>query len=370
MKKVMFLTNYPSPYRVQFFDELGKYMDVTVLFSERKEDKTHRSSDWYIQSQGHFQAVQLNRTLLIKGRDLCLDVTKWLKKDWDAIVLCGYSSPTIMAAMAYLRARKLPFYMEVDGGLVRQDSKIKYLFKKTLVSTASWWISSGHQTTKYLLHYGAKENAVFHYPFTSLWEKDILPQIPSPEEKQRLREKLGMTEPKIALYVGRYDPKKGMDDLLHAVPELAEDVGVYFVGGEPTQTHLEFCRENGVGNAHFVGFTKKDALAEYYKAADVLVLPTWSDVWGLVINEAMSFGLPVITTDQCVAGMELVEDGVNGYIVAVKDRNALTEKTNLLLRQDYRQMGANALETIRPYTVENMAKKHLEIFEAMPGGSR
>ena len=70
VKKVVFLTNYPSPYRVQFFDELGKYMDVTVLFSERKEDKTHRSADWYIQSQGNFKVVQLSRTAMVKGRDL------------------------------------------------------------------------------------------------------------------------------------------------------------------------------------------------------------------------------------------------------------------------------------------------------------
>jgi len=362
MKKVLFLTNYPSPYRVQFFDELGKYMDVTVLFSERKEDKTHRSADWYIQSQGRFQAVQLKKNTSIRGKDLCLDVTDHLKKKWDAIVLCGYSSPTIMLAMAYLRLRRIPFYMEVDGGLVRKDSRLKYLFKKLLVSSASWWISSGRETTRYLVHYGAKENRVFHYPFTSQWAREMQSQVPAPEEKQRLREKIGMTESKIALYVGRFDPKKGMDDLLHAIPELDQDIGVYFVGGEPDQTHLDFCKEKGITRAHFVGFTKKEELSQYYLAADVLVLPTKSDVWGLVINEAMSFGLPVITTDQCVAGMELVEPGVTGYIVPTTDQKLLIEKINLLFRQNYRKMGEAALEAVRPYTVENMVKAHVDIW--------
>lgn len=362
MKKVVFLTNYPSPYRVQFFDELGKYMDVTVLFSERKEDKTHRSADWYIQSQGNFKIVQLTRTAMVRGRDLCLDVTKYLKLDWDAIILCGYSSPTIMYAMSWLRMKKIPFYMEVDGGLVREDSKLKYQFKKTLVSAATYWISSGKQTTKYLVHYGAKEAQVFHYPFTSLWEKDILEKVPSDAEKQQLRKELGMSGEKILLYVGRYDPRKGMDELLHITPKLDENTGVYFVGGEPKEEHLTFCRENGVKNAHFVGFKKKDELALYYKAADVLVLPTWSDVWGLVINEAMAFGLPVITTEKCVAGMELVENGVNGYIVPIQREEALLEACRRILQEDYRKMGETALETIRPYTVENMVKAHVEIF--------
>lgn len=362
MKKLVFLTNYPSPYRVQFFDELGKYMDVTVLFSERKEDKIHRSADWYIGSQGHFKTVQLTKTTSIKGRDLCMDVTDWLKKDWDAIILCGYSSPTIMLAMSWLRQHKRPFYMEVDGGLIREDAAVLRWFKTKLISAASYWISSGKETTRYLVHYGAKPERTYHYPFTSLWEKDILKEVPSPEEKLRLRQQLGMSEEKILLYVGRYDPKKGMDDLLHTVPALDKNVGVYFVGGRPGEKHLVFCRDHGIENAHFVGFKKKEELALYYQAADVLVLPTWSDVWGLVVNEAMACGLPVVTTDRCVAGMELVDPGVTGYIVPIRDQLALKNACNQILSEDYRTMGKAALEKIRFYTVENMVKAHLDIF--------
>lgn len=363
MKHILFVTNFPSPYKVDFYDALSEDVQLTVLYSDKIEDQKHRDKDWFTQSAGGFRAVQLEkRVASFLGENLCLDVLDWLKKPYDAVVVCGYSSPTSMLSMAYLKLRGIPFYLQVDGGLIRPDSRLKYLYKKLLVSSASYWISSGSCTTKYLAHYGAKEERTFRYPFTSLWEKDILQELPSREEKQELRRKLGMTEEKVVLYVGRYDPKKGMDDLLAASAQLESDTGVYFVGGEPTREHLELCREKGITNAHFVGFTKKDALADYYKAADVLVLPTKSDVWGLVINEAMSFGLPVITTDQCVAGMELIQNGINGYIIPVDDNAALVEKTNALLAGDYRQMGAAALEAIRPYTIENMAKAHVEIF--------
>ena len=86
MKKVLFITNYASPYRVCFYDELAKYMDVTVLFSDRIEDKKHRSADWFISGEGRFKAVQLEKRVgSTGGRDLCLDVTKWVKQDFDAI---------------------------------------------------------------------------------------------------------------------------------------------------------------------------------------------------------------------------------------------------------------------------------------------
>ena len=364
MKKVLFITNYASPYRVWFFDELGKYMDVTVLFSDRRELKTHRDQDWFVESQGRFRAVQLKKRLLtLHNSDLCTDVIPWLKQPFDAIVVCGYASPTCMLAMAWMRMHRVPFYMEVDGGLIREDSGPMYRIKRMLIGGASGWISSGRYTTRYLTHYGAREADTFLYPFTSLWEKEILDTVPGDEERNALRKALGLEEEKIVLYVGRFTKPKGMDDLLHAAPCLDGDTGVYFVGGEPSEEHLEFCKEKKLSHVHFVGFKKKEALADYYKAADLLVLPTKSDVWGLVINEAMALGLPVITTDRCVAGLELVENGVNGYIVPVDDQKALEEKILEVLHGDYRQMGRAALEKIRPYTIENMARAHVKIFE-------
>ena len=94
------------------------------------------------------------------------------------------------------------------------------------------------------------------------------------------------------------------------------------------------------------------------------MLPTREDIWGLVINEAMAYGLPVITTERCVAGLELIENGVNGYVVPVEDAAALAEKINAVLSADLHQMGEASLEKIRPYTLENMAKTHAEILES------
>ena len=121
MKRVLFLTNYPSPYRVHFFDELGKYMDVTVLYSDRVEDMKHRNAAWFEEGEHGFQTVRLTPNFRVGRRYLCFDVLPWLKKKYDAVVVCGYSSPTAILAMAWLRLHRIPFYMEVDGGLIRQD---------------------------------------------------------------------------------------------------------------------------------------------------------------------------------------------------------------------------------------------------------
>lgn len=368
MKKVLFLTGYPAPYRVRFFDELGKSVELTVVFSDRKEDQTHRSKSWFVESQGRFQAVQLERgKLRTRGGYLRPDVIPWLRKSWDAIVVCGYASPTAMLAIAYLRARGIPFYMEVDGGLVRQDSTVGFWLKKTLVSSARGWLSTGRATTEYLAHYGAAPDRVWVYPFTTLSVSDILDRIPSREEKLALRQKLGLTGEKVLLSIGQFIPRKGFDILLKAAARLESGTELYIVGGEPTEEYHSMARELGLTNVHFVGFLKKDVLAQYYQAADLFVLPTREDIWGLVVNEAMAYGLPVVTTDRCVAGLELVENGVNGYIVPVENVDALAERMLQVLNGDNRKMMEASLARIRPYTIENMAKSHVDFFAQKTG---
>ena len=363
MKRILFLTVYASPYRVRFFDELGKDAEVTVLFSDRKEDIHHRDAQWFEKGQGGFRAVQLKSALRIGGETLCLDVCKWLTRDYDAIIVGGYSSPTAMLAMLWMRLRGIPFSMEVDGGLIRQESKMKLAFKRFLVRLPDRWLSTGKHTTDYLVHYGAQKDKITEYPFSSLYEKDILPQVVSREEKQALREKLEIPEKRMVLAVGQFIPRKGFDVLMRAAQHLDKNTGIYIVGGEPTPEYLSMRQELGLEQVHFLGFRPKDRLAELYRAADVFVLPTREDIWGLVINEAMAYGLPVVTTDRCVAGQELVEDGVNGYLVPVDDPDALRGRLTEVLASDGEKMGSASLEKIRDYTIENMAKAHLAFLQ-------
>lgn len=368
MKKVLFITGYPAPYRVRFFDQLGLDTDLTVVFSDRKEDQTHRSQSWFVESQGHFHAVQLEKgRFRTRGGYLRPDVLPWLKKSWDIIVVCGYASPTIMLAMAWLRLRGIPFYMEVDGGLIRQDSPLSYRLKRMLVSQARGWLSTSRATTDYLVHYGADPGRVWQYPFTTLSASDIPDRVPTRQEKLALRRELGLTGENILLSIGQFIPRKGFDILLKAAALLDRGTEIYIVGGEPTEEYRLMARQLGLENVHFVGFLKKEVLARYYQAADLFVLPTREDIWGLVINEAMAYGLPVVTTDRCVAGLELVEDGVNGYIVPVEDENALAQGIQRVLNGDRQSMMEASLEKVQPYTIENMAKAHVEIFTRQTG---
>lgn len=364
MKRVLFITNYAAPYKVQFYDELSRYFDVTVVFSDKIEDQKHRTSEWFTKGNGGFHSVQLTRCVgTLKGENICIDVMEWIRKPWDVIVICGYASPTMMIAMAYLRMKRIPFWLEVDGGLVRQDSAAAYAVKRMLVGSASAYLSSGKATTDYLVHYGAKRETVREYPFSSLFERDILKIPVSEAEKKELKQELGLKDGKTILSIGQFIHRKGFDVLLQAAASLDAGADVYIVGGQPPEEYLSMCSDLGLGNVHFLGFMKKDKLVKYYQAADLFVLPTREDIWGLVVNEAMAFGLPVVTTDRCVAGLELVENGVTGYIVPVGDAQKLADRINDALSGDLYKMGAAALEKVRPYTIENMAGIHAEILD-------
>ena len=104
----------------------------------------------------------------------------------------------------------------------------------------------------------------------------------------------------------------------------------------------------------------KESLADYYKASDIFVLPTHADIWGLVINEAMSYGLPIVTTNNCGAGRELIVPGINGFLVdTIKDLRTAIEYLvdNIDKRSDITE---NNLKKISTYTIENMVDIHLK----------
>ena len=189
--KVLFMANIPSPYRVDFFNELGKYCDLTVTFEGK--NATDRDEKWQAENMSSFNPIFLKGIRTGSDKFLCFDIIKIIKREFDYIIVGGYSTPTDMLAIEYMRLHKISFWLEADGGLISKDHWIKYQIKHHFISAASSWFSSGKATTDYLVHYGAKREKVYLYPFSSLRETDILHSIPTAEEKNRLRKKLGMS---------------------------------------------------------------------------------------------------------------------------------------------------------------------------------
>ncbi|MBE7064296.1 MAG: glycosyltransferase family 4 protein [Ruminococcaceae bacterium] len=365
MRKVLFITNVPVPYRVDFFNEFAKLVDLTVCF-ERK-GASDREESW-IKTKGlNFNAIFLRGIKVSSDKAFCPSIHKIIKKgNYDSIIVSGYSSPTAMLAIKYLRKHNISYILSSDGGLIKDNGNgLKHKFKSHFIKGADGYLSTGSETDRYLSHYGADKSKIHHYPFTSLYAKDIFESPATAYEKLTLRRELGMPEHnRIVISVGRFIESKGFDVLIKSAKNLRENTTVYIVGGEPTDEYKKLIEENNVTKVNFVGFKSFAELVKYYRAADVFVLPTRTDVWGLVINEAMACGLPVVTTDKCVAGITLVKDSKNGFIVPIDDVSTLSDKINTLLSMsddELSKAGNVSIETIKNYTFEKMAEKHAEI---------
>ncbi len=351
--KVLFLTNIPSPYRVDFFNELGKYCELTVLYEREKADDRDWSSDKNI----NYQAIYLKG--IKKGNDtaLCFSVIKYLIKQYNYIIIGGYSTPTGMLAIEFLRMLRKKYVLNCDGGFIRfNEKKINYNIKKHFISNAKFYLSTGKTCSEYLEYYGAKKENIYVYPFTSLYKNEIIDNILTENEKNKLKEELNISNNKNVICVSQMIHRKGIDILLKAASLVSEDINFYIIGGEPTSEYTDLIKELNLKNIKFIKFMNKDKLYKYYQATNLFVLPTREDIWGLVINEAMANGLPIITTKNCVAGIELVKE--NGYIIESEDYKDLAKKIDTILASEdiLNKFSKVSLKNISDYNIENMAK--------------
>lgn len=361
--KILFITNVPSPYRVAFFNELGRFCDLTVLF-ERSNSK-ERDHSWKDYCFKTFRGIILPGIPFMTDLSFSFHVLRYLKHEhFDRIVCADFTSPTGMLAMAYMRRHSIPYYLESDGGFPKNKKGFREYLKKWSIKDALGYFSTGIIHDEYYKHYGAPSDRIIRYPFSSIRDCQILETSVPEQEKLKLREKLGIAEKHVILTVGQFIHRKGFDVLLQCADSFDDSVGFYFVGGVPTEEYLRYKKDKKLDNVHFVGFQPPIELKKYYKSADIFVLPTREDIWGLVINEAMAYGLPIVTTSRCLAGIEMIKSGNNGWIVEAEDQTGLSNAINAILSHPSEAdvMAKNNLYKAHRYTIEAMVDKHLEVF--------
>jgi glycosyltransferase involved in cell wall biosynthesis len=162
--------------------------------------------------------------------------------------------------------------------------------------------------------------------------------------------------------VGRLVPEKGVFDLLAAYAKLdsclRSEVALVFAGDGISRAELtRHATQITPGAVYFPGFAQREDLAGLYALAEVLVLPTHSDPWGLVVNEAMTCGLPIIVSNVAGCSADLVKDGWNGYVVPFQDSDKLSAAIDSVVRHRElrQQMSARSLERIQDYSPEACA---------------
>ena len=143
--------------------------------------------------------------------------------------------------------------------------------------------------------------------------------------------------------------------------DVNPNYGLYIIGDGVQKDMLQnYIDENRINNVHLIGYMKRHEMFNFYHLADAFIFPSDEDIYGHVINEAMSQGLPVISTPNVNASRKLIKNGVNGYIISSLENDELLAAVDGVIKND---LSANAIKTAYENTIETMVQAHLEILK-------
>ncbi|GMO98005.1 glycosyltransferase family 4 protein [Bradyrhizobium sp. TM239] len=278
----------------------------------------------------------------------------------DIVVLAGYERPVVWLQALILSFKRRPFALFCDSTLYDQPQTFwKGIAKRIIFNWADGIFCYGVRAMEYVSYYGVPSNRSF-----VRCQAAALPKEYSVDKalEQRL-EKARPNQPPRYLYVGRLSREKSLDHLLLAFKQVlatAPGAQLILVGKGPSEKELrELAVDLGIEESVSFAGPKFDAeLFDEYSKASCFVLPSHSEPWGLVINEALSYGCPTIVSHRCGCVPELVDEGKTGFAFTWGGVDELAEKMKLAPTafSDVARTARACLARIAPFTPNAAAK--------------
>jgi 1,2-diacylglycerol 3-alpha-glucosyltransferase len=365
--RLVIITEIIAPYRVPVFNSLAARGDVDlhVVFLAETDPKLRQWTVPKDEIRFSYQVLPSFRLrlgnsnlLLNRGLDRALRQVRP-----DVIVCGGYNYPSAWRAAFWARERNIPFLLWTESNAADHRGRstfVEYLKRKYL-GMCRGFVVPGEASKSYLQQLGLPAELIFKAPDAVDNELFTQGARMARTNLATVRKRIDVPE-RYFLNVGRFIRAKGVFDLLEAYAKLDEEirasVGLVFVGeGDAKSELIRRASLIRPGTVKVSLFVQKEQLAEFYALADAFVFPTHSDPWGLVVNEAMASGLPVIASNVAGCVRDLVEDGWNGFIVPVSDVRRICSSMELLAKgNDLRgQMGERSLQRIQEYSPEACA---------------
>lgn len=337
--RIGILSSHPIQYQAPWFRELAKHVDLKVFFAFQPTKES--------QGQGFGKAFTWDVDLLdgyaheflanvanapgaesFRGCDTPEIFRRIEDGHFDAFIVCGWHLKCFWQAIIACRRRGIPLLVRGDSQLLTPRSRWKKLIKEVvhrlILRQFAALLTVGVRNREYLKHYGVPDGKIFKAPH--FIDNDWFAEKARASDRAEVRAEWGCTaEERIVLFVGKFIPEKQASCLIEAISgiESLKRPALVFVGSGKLENELrEQVRETGI-KAVFVGFRNQSQLPACYAAADVLVLPSQSETWGLVVNEAMACGIPAIVSDACGCAPDLIAEGITGFRFPSGDPAAL-----------------------------------------------
>jgi glycosyltransferase involved in cell wall biosynthesis len=377
--RLVILTEIISPYRIPLFNALAEHseMDLRVIFLAETDPVLRQWKVYKEEIQFSYQILpswrkQLGRYNLLLNRDVARSLTA---ASPNAILCGGYNYAASWQALAWARSRKIPFLLWSESHLheLRRSHALVEFLKAEFLSRCDGFVVPGQAAREYLIAHKIKPEVIFTAP--NAVDNDLFATAAAKarQDASASRKALDLPE-RYFLFAGRLVRAKGVFELLTAYAKLDEQlrqqVGLVFAGDGTCRQELEL-KASAVspGIVRFAGFAHREQLAAYYALAEMLVLPTYTDTWGLVVNEAMACGLPIILSSAAGCAPDLVKEDWNGLIVPSMDVPALTSAmNNLATRPEVRRMmGANGACHISLYSPRDWSEAIFKAMQLMAG---
>ena len=340
MTRVVLLTEIPAPYRIPLFNALAERLDLRVLFL--RERNPERPYELHADELRFDWSVLPGFDVTVRGRWLVLSrgVVRALRGA-NAVVLGGWNQPAFWTSLAWCRARAVPAILWSESTEPDRRSGRHERLKRTMLRIPASFVVPGVAARSYLERLDVASGRIVVAP------NAVDAAIFGTASRSRPD-----GAPVRLLSVGRLAAEKGLDTLLRAVDGLP--VEAVLAGSGPEEARL---RRMAGPNVTFLGTVTRDALPALYADADVFVLPSRSEPWGMTLNEAALAGLPLVSTSASGAAWELIEDGVNGFRVPPDDPAALRAALERLVGDDElrRTAGTRSREIAARFTPERWA---------------
>jgi glycosyltransferase involved in cell wall biosynthesis len=325
--RVLVVSEIPTPYRLPFFRRLAARpeLDLTILFCAASQP----DRPWELELEGvpHEVLSGVPLTFRTRRNTFVYEINPGIlrrvrRREVDALVVGGYAVFAEQAAIALARAQRIPYLVHSESQFLTQRRSVVRAVKKgvlpLVIGGAAAGLAAGSAAARYLAHYGLDPARIRIVPNTI----DVPEYAHLADEARRnaaeVRARLDVPE-RYHLFVGRLVEAKGLDDLL-AARRLRPFPELVVAGTGPLEKRLR--AEPGV---RVLGFQPRERLIELYALAELTAVPSRFEPWGVVINEALACGSPVVASDAVGAAVDLVRDGRDGRVFAAGDTAALAD---------------------------------------------